>query len=122
MCHRPLAAPRAESTLAYATTPESRVVGERSPFDSDAAWIYYTGNRATPAARFQSMAAEDKRPMLEPRSFKGTNAWYVHIEWPDGSFEQVGVFDSKSQAEQWIDVESGAWLRTHVHRMGGPKE
>ena len=84
--------------------------------------MFHTGNRAVAVAGFQSMTAKDKGPILEPRPLKGTNGWYVHIESPDGSFEQVGVFHAKSQAHQWIVGESKVWLRTHVHRMDGPGE
>jgi hypothetical protein len=63
------------------------------------------------------MAANDESPSIEPRPLNGTEGWYVHIRWPDGSFEQVGAFLAESEAHQWIVERSDAWLKTNVHRM-----
>jgi hypothetical protein len=50
------------------------------------------------------MAAKDTRPVLESHPLKGAKGWYVQIDWPDGSFEQVGVFPSKSEATECIVI------------------
>jgi hypothetical protein len=62
------------------------------------------------------MASNEDSPSLEPRPLDGAEGWYVHICWPDGSFEQVGAFRTKSEADQWIVEKSDAWLKTHVDR------
>jgi hypothetical protein len=63
------------------------------------------------------MTIHDERLSLKPRQLKGAKGWYVHIEWPDGTFEHVGVFHTEAEAIRWIDTKSDMWLKTHVHRM-----
>jgi hypothetical protein len=62
------------------------------------------------------MSSNDESPSVEPRPLAGTEGWYVHFEWPDASFEQVGTFRTEAEAQQWIVEKSGHWLKTHRFR------
>lgn len=40
-----------------------------------------------------------RQPQLTPKRVKKGKAWFVQIDWPEGGFEQVGVFMSRLDAE-----------------------
>ena len=37
--------------------------------------------------------------------------WIVEVDWPDGTIEQVGEFQHRSEATDWISNQSEAWLQ-----------
>ena len=36
--------------------------------------------------------------------------WSVEAEWPDGTIESIGSFQSHSEARDWIASKSEGWL------------
>jgi hypothetical protein len=57
------------------------------------------------------------RPIFKPREFRtaAESYWYIEAEWDDGTIEEVGRFESTSEAWDWIARESRAW----VEQRGG---
>ena len=58
------------------------------------------------------MAKKYPKPIFKPRELKKREAseWYVEAEWPDGTIEPIGSFESDSDARDWIASKSGGWL------------
>jgi hypothetical protein len=50
-------------------------------------------------------------PILVPRQFEFGSEWYVHVEWPSGTKQQVGAFKSEGLALAWIQDRSAKWLQ-----------
>ena len=63
-------------------------------------------------APFQGMKMPGRKPDLQPRELRDASGWYVLVEWGDRPSEQLGGFPSKEEAQQWIDQNSAAWLRS----------
>ena len=66
-----------------------------------------------PAARISGgMAKKYPKPIFKPRELRKRDAseWYVEAEWPDGTLEPIGSFQSDSDARDWIASKSGGWL------------
>jgi hypothetical protein len=63
------------------------------------------------------MAMSVKKPEMRPRELKDASGWYVLVQWGNRPSEQVGAFRSEDEAQQWIDQNSGEWLRK---RLGEP--
>jgi hypothetical protein len=60
------------------------------------------------------------RPIFKPRELKTPHAshWYVEAEWDDGTLEEIGQFNSISEAWDWIARESRAWLEQRGRVQG----
>jgi hypothetical protein len=48
-------------------------------------------------------------PILQIRKTE-TGAWVVHVEFPDGGFEEISGFESENEANRWIAEELQEWL------------
>jgi hypothetical protein len=44
--------------------------------------------------------------------------WSVEAEWPDGTIEQVKTFKRYSDAAEWVNVRSAAWLDSRLVPVG----
>jgi hypothetical protein len=66
------------------------------------------------AASMSTSIPRFPRPIFKPREIKtaGASRWYVEAEWDDGTIEEVGDFESITQAWDWIARESRAWVAT----------
>jgi hypothetical protein len=58
------------------------------------------------------MAKKYPKPIFKPRELKKLEAseWSVEAEWPDGTLERIGSFESDSEARDWIAHKSAGWL------------
>jgi hypothetical protein len=48
-------------------------------------------------------------PVLQIRTLNG-NEWWVHAQFPDGSFEEVSGFRSENEANAWVAKDLQDWL------------
>jgi len=55
---------------------------------------------------------EISRPIFKPRELRtrDNTQWYVEAEWPDGTIDEIGQFNSISEAWDWMARQSQAWL------------
>lgn len=51
-----------------------------------------------------------RRPSLKVERTGKTSSWHVVVTWPDGHRERVEDFDSKEDAETWVDRKAADWL------------
>jgi hypothetical protein len=58
------------------------------------------------------MAKKYSKPIFKPRELRKLEAseWSVEAEWPDGTIESIGSFQSDSDARDWIASKSEGWL------------
>jgi len=47
---------------------------------------------------------------LAPRPFEDGSGWYVEAKWIDRPAEQLGRFDTYSEARNWITLESFSYF------------
>ena len=57
------------------------------------------------------MSTSATTPTLVPRQFEFGSEWFVHVEWPSGTKQQVGAFKSEVLAQTWIRERSAKWLQ-----------
>jgi len=57
------------------------------------------------------MMTPNKNPGMRPRELKDGSGWYVLVEWGDRPSEQVGGFQTESEAQTWIEQDAPGWLR-----------
>jgi hypothetical protein len=58
---------------------------------------------------------ETTMPILQLRRSNG-DAWCVHAEFPDGTFEEVPGFKTENEANEWIAKELQHWLDERQRR------
>jgi hypothetical protein len=53
----------------------------------------------------------NSRPIFKPREVKAPEIthWHVEAEWSDGTIDEIGQFQSISDAWGWIAQQSKAW-------------
>jgi hypothetical protein len=51
------------------------------------------------------------KPTLIPREYKDGSGWYVEATWEDRPPEQIGGFQSDSEAHGWISLKSTAYFK-----------
>jgi hypothetical protein len=49
-------------------------------------------------------------PYLAPRPHHDRAGWYVEAQWVGRAKEQLGRFDTYSEARDWIDLESTSYF------------
>ena len=47
-------------------------------------------------------------PVLQVRNSEGK--WCVHVQFPDGSFEEICGFESENEASKWAAQDFQRWL------------
>jgi hypothetical protein len=57
------------------------------------------------------MAHFRSKPTLIPREYKDGSGWYVEATWEDRPPEQIGGFQSDSEAHDWISLKSTAYFK-----------
>ena len=57
------------------------------------------------------MAGFRSKATLIPREYKGGSGWYVEATWEDRPPEQIGGFQSDSEARDWISLKSTAYFK-----------
>ena len=62
-------------------------------------------------------------PYLAARPFEDGSGWYIEAKWVGRDAEQLGRFDTYSEARDWITLESTAYfvLRELGQGSGGAK-
>jgi hypothetical protein len=49
-------------------------------------------------------------PYLAPRPHEDGSSWYVEAKWIDRATEQLGRFDTYSEARNWITLEAATYF------------
>jgi hypothetical protein len=51
------------------------------------------------------------KPIFKPRELRTNDQthWYVEAEWADGTIDEIGQFESISEAWDWLAHQSQAW-------------
>ncbi len=64
---------------------------------------------------YSTMVNAPKMPHFKIASSKeGGNKHVIRIEWPDGDEQLLDhVFESRADADAWVENDSGAWLKKH---------
>jgi hypothetical protein len=64
------------------------------------------------ASAMEPMAKVHSRkiPYLAPRPHEHGTGWYVEAKWVDRTTEQLGRFDTYSEARNWIALESTTYF------------
>ena len=59
-----------------------------------------------------TILANHSRPIFKPRELRTPDMtqWYVEAEWADGTIDEIGQFNSISEAWDWMARQSKAWL------------
>jgi hypothetical protein len=59
-----------------------------------------------------TILANHSRPIFKPREVRTPDMthWYVEAEWADGTIDEIGQFQSISEAWDWMARQSQAWL------------
>jgi hypothetical protein len=57
------------------------------------------------------MADLHPKPTLIPREYKDGSGWYIEATWEDRAPEQIGGFQSDSEAYDWISLKSTAYFK-----------
>ena len=57
------------------------------------------------------MSESAASPTLSPRQFEFGSEWFVLVEWPTGTRQQVGAFKTEALAQTWIQDRSAKWLQ-----------
>jgi hypothetical protein len=57
------------------------------------------------------MATAKPKVQFEPVPIRGASGRYVLIKLPNGQQPQLGNFRTETEAREWIEHESAAWLR-----------
>jgi hypothetical protein len=64
------------------------------------------------------MMTANKTPGMRPRELRDGSGWYVLVEWGDRPSEQVGGFQTESEARAWIEQDAPGWLRKRFAEPG----
>ena len=62
------------------------------------------------------MADFHSKPTLIPREYKDGSGWYVEATWGDRPSEQIGGFQSDSEAHDWISLKSTAYFKARERK------
>jgi hypothetical protein len=57
------------------------------------------------------------RPIFKPRELRTNDQThlYVEAEWADGTIDEIGQFDSISEAWNWLAQQSQGWVEPRGH-------
>lgn len=61
-------------------------------------------------ARNEVPVSKPKKPSLRVERTGKTSSWHIVVTWPDGRRELVEDFDSKDDAQTWIERKATDWL------------
>ena len=57
------------------------------------------------------MANFHSKPTLTPREYEDGSGWYIEASWKDRPPEQIGGFQTDSEALDWISQKSTAYFK-----------
>jgi len=57
------------------------------------------------------VAKQRPKPTFTPVEDKVGTGWHVDVVWEYGMKEEIPGFRSETEAQDWIDHKSGAWLK-----------